>query len=90
MAVDDPASSEIIWRECECHSISRQHPNAKLPHFARNRRQDGVSIDQRDTKRRIAEQLRDRSFDFERDFFCHWVGSPGASRLPLRRSTNVR
>src|SRR5918992_5773297 len=53
--VDDPAASQIVWRELDGHPVSRQNPDVVLPHLPGDVAEHPMAVVQIDPKHRVRE-----------------------------------
>src|SRR5271156_4521140 len=68
VAVNDPATGQIVWAELHRHSITGQDADKILPHASRNVRQNLVLVLKLDFKHRVGQRLNYRCHYFNRVF----------------------
>jgi hypothetical protein len=85
VAIDDPASCQIIRRKLDSHFVTGKDPYKILPHFARNVRKNAVFVFQLNPEHCIRERLNDRRNDLDCFFLCHEL--PKSSNYKQRSSS---
>src|SRR5215218_7750734 len=67
--VDDPAAGQVVVRELDADSVSREDADVVLPHLATDRRPPLVPVGQLDAEHRVRQGFDDRALQLECAFF---------------------
>jgi hypothetical protein len=70
-SVRDPAAREVVWRQLDPDTVTRQDPDEVHPKLAADVGKDAVAILQLDREHRVRKRLDDRSFHFDRISLGH-------------------
>src|SRR6478735_6335620 len=69
VAVDDTAAGQVVGAELHDHAVLRDDADVVLPHLARDRGEDLVSVAQLNAEHRIGQRLGDHAFDLDDTVF---------------------
>src|SRR5690554_4322534 len=69
VAVNDPATGQVVRAKLHHYPVLREDSNVVLTHFARDVREDEVTVSQLNTKRGIRKCLYNRAFNLNDTVF---------------------
>src|SRR6478735_1953816 len=81
VAVDDASAREVVGAELHDHAVFRDDADVVLPHLARNRGEDLVSVAELNAEHRVGQRLGDHAFDLDDTVFLrHTLANTCADR----------
>src|SRR5258708_661272 len=75
VAVDDPATGQVVRAELDDDPVVREDPDVVHPHLAGDVRQDLVPVRQLNAEHRVGQGLDDGALDLDGAFFFGQVPS---------------
>src|SRR2546428_7276970 len=76
--IGDSASSEVVRRQLDLHTVARQDPDEVHPHLPAHVREHLVAVLELDAEHRVRQRLDHRSLDLDRVFLGHRPRIAGA------------